>query len=85
MLRAVGNHVDNKSLARFGRENIGTSAQVFLNNVVLCSPSERGGRDSLLFSIRYVKTEQPSCGGVYGHGSVHLLQRNLIEQGLHLA
>jgi hypothetical protein len=68
-----------------GREGVGAAGQELLDDVVLRRARQRGALDAVLLCDRHVEGEQPGGGRVDRHGSVHLAQRDLVEQRVHVA
>ncbi len=80
----VGDHVGGQAHRRFGRERVGPPREVLLQDVVLGRPGELADVRALLLGHRDVERQQPHGGGVDRHGGVHLLERDLVEQGAHV-
>ena len=68
-----------------GREGVGAAREVLLDDVVLGRALERGALDAVLLGDRDVEAEQPGRGRVDRHRGVHLLERDAVEQLVHVA
>ena len=68
-----------------GREGVGAAREVLLDDVVLGRPGERGALDAVLLGDRRVEREQPGGRGVDRHRGVHLVERDPVEQRVHVA
>ena len=69
----------------FGRENVSPAREIFLENVVLRGAGKRRAWHPPTFGQRDIEREKPWCSGINGHGGVHPLEWNPIEQALHVA
>jgi hypothetical protein len=101
LLQVVGAHVDRVPLGHLAaaphdgvageperglrREHVGAARQIFLDDVVLDGARQRGARRALFVGHRGIERQQPGGRGVDGHGRVHLLQRQGLEQLAHVA
>ncbi len=68
-----------------GRIDIGAARDVFLEDIVLHRPLQTPGIDTLLFGHRHIQGQQDGCGGIDGHRRTHLVERDAVEQRLHIA
>ena len=76
--------IGDKAQARLGRINIGSARDVFLQNVVLDGSAKRFGGNTVLLRHRDVQGQQNGGGGVDGHRSGNLIQRNVLQQNFHV-
>ena len=83
-LRAVLEDVGDEPQRGLGREDVGPPRDVLLQDVVLHRAAELLGGDALLPSHGDVEGEQNRRRRVDGHRRGDLVQRDLIEQGLHV-
>src|SRR5262249_11461381 len=67
------------------REHVGAAREIFLDDVVLGRPLQRGALGALLVRHRDVEREQPRGGRVDGHRGVHAGKRDAVEQRPHVA
>ena len=81
----VGDRVGDQAHRGAGRERVGAAAQVLLEDVVLGRALERRLGHPLVFGGDDVEGQQPGGGGVDRHRGVHLVQRDVLEQGPHVA
>ena len=84
-LDRVGDHVRDQAKARSGRERVRAAAQVLLDDVVLGGPLEDLLADPVLLGGDDVERQQPRRGGVDRHRGVHLVERDPVQQGVHVA
>ena len=68
-----------------GREGVGAAREVLLDDVVLGRALERGALDPVLVGDRDVEAEQPGGGRVDRHRRVHLVERDAVEERVHVA
>ena len=85
VLDRVGDRVGDQPHARTRRERIGAAAQVLLEDVVLGRALELVLGDALILGGDDVERQQPGGGGVDRHRGVHLVERDAVEQRLHVA
>ena len=64
--------------------DVGAAGHVFLQHVVLDRPGQLFGGNTLLLPHGDVEAEENRCGGVDGHGGGDLLQRNPVQESLHV-
>ncbi len=81
----IGDDVGDQTHRWRGRKDVGAARQVFLEDVVLRGALQLRRRGALPLGHRDVQRQQPGGGGVDGHRGVHLPQRDLVEQCLHVA
>ena len=84
MLRAITERVHNEPQVRFRREQPLLLRDVFLQNVVLECPAELLERNSPPFRHRQVHCKDDRSRAVDGHRRRHLIQRDTVEQPLHV-
>ena len=82
---APDDHIADHLQAGLGRIDVGASGQVLLDQVVLSGALQRLQVGVLLLRQRHIERQHPGRCGVDGHGGVHPLQRDLIEQRSHVA
>ena len=82
---AEQDHVFGQPERGFGREDVGSAGQIFLDDVVLGRALKRLPGRALLVGDRDIERHQPGRGGVDGHRRVHRGERNVLEQGPHIA
>ncbi len=80
-----GDDVAGQPQGGLGRENMGAAREIFLEDVVLGGAGELIGRRPLAFGHGDVERQQPGRRGVDRHGGVHALERDAVEQRLHVA
>ena len=68
-----------------GRIDIGPARQIFLHQVVLGRALQGLRRDALLLRQPDIERQEPRRRRINGHGGVHAIKRDLIEQGAHVA
>ena len=85
VLGAPGDHVDDQTPRRLGREDVRAARQVLLHDVVLCRAAQRPRVDPVLLGVDDVQREQPRRGGVDRHRRVHPGRRDAVEQRPHVA
>ena len=89
----VGHHVGDQPQRGRRREDVGPPRQVLLDDVVLGRAGQRAHRGDrvltrllgLLLGGHLVEREEPHRGGVDRHRGVHPRQRDVGEQGSHVA
>ena len=84
MIHRVADDIGGQSHRGLWRKNIGTPREILLDDIVLGRSLELGWRDTLPLGHGNVKRQQPGRSGIDGHGGVHLVQGDLVEQGLHI-
>ena len=82
---AEQDHVLGQPERGVGREDVGSAGQIFLDDVVLGRALKLRARRALLVGDRDIEGHQPGRGGVDGHRRVHRRERNVLEQGPHVA
>ncbi len=85
VVHRVGDHVGGQPQGGARREDVRPAREVLLDDVVLRRPLQLGDVRALLLRDHLVHRQQPHGGGVDGHGGVHLLQRDVLEQPSHVA
>ncbi|GJE60286.1 hypothetical protein MPOCJGCO_2397 [Methylobacterium trifolii] len=78
-------HVLGQPKAGCRREHVGPAREILLDDVVLRGALEAGERRALLLGHREVEGQQPRRCGVNRHRGVHLDERDVLEQGPHVA
>ena len=89
----VGHHVRNQPQGGLGREDIGPTREVLLDDVILRCPRQRldhsrriiPSKHCLLLGNDLVHRQQPHSGGVDGHRGVHPRQRDVRKERPHVA
>ena len=66
------------------RINIGIAHHKFFQNVILNGACKFFHRHALFFGGNDVKCKNRKNGTVHRHGNRHLIQRNLVEENLHI-
>ena len=84
-LDRVGDHVGDQPHRGAGREGVGPAREVLLDDVVLRRALELLGRDALVLGGDDVEREQPGGRRVDRHRRVHLVERDVVQQRLHVA
>ena len=82
---APRDHVDDQATRRIGRKDVGTTGEIFLDDVILRSSAKFLRGDTLLFGIGHIQRQQPRSSCVDGHRRVHRPRWNGIEQSAHVA
>ncbi len=85
LVDAEGDHVGDQPHRGLGREGIGAAREVLLDDVVLGRPLELGALDPVLLGDGDVEAEQPGGGGVDRHRRVHVVERDPVEELVHVA
>ena len=85
LVDAEGDHVGDQPQRGLGREGVGAAREVLLDDVVLGRALELGAVDPVLLGDRDVEAEQPGGGRVDRHRGVHLVERDAVEQLVHVA
>ncbi|GBD41802.1 hypothetical protein HRbin39_01188 [bacterium HR39] len=81
---AEGDHVGGELHRRAGREDVGAAREVLLDDVVLHRALQLRAVRPLLLGHRQIEREDPRGGGVDGHGGVHALEGDPLEQPAHV-
>ena len=81
----IGDHVADKAQARLGRKDIRAARQIFFYDVVLRRALEGLRLHPLALSRGNIQRQQPGRRAVNRHGGIHLAERNIGEQGFHIA
>ena len=84
-VNGVGDHVGDQSHRRAGREGVGPAGQELLDDVVLGRALERRGIEPVLLGDDDVERQHPGRGGVDRHRRVHVVERDPVEQRVHVA
>ena len=69
---------------RLGRIDVGVADHELFEDVVLQRAGELVGRDALLFGGDDVHGHDGQRGAVHGHGDGHLVERDAVEEDLHV-
>ena len=85
LIFAVGKDIGDKPDGGAGREDVGAAGDVLLQDVVLRGAADLSQVSALPLGHRHVEREQDRCRGVDRHRRRHLLERNAVEQRLHVA
>jgi hypothetical protein len=80
-----GDRIGDQPHRRRGRERVRAAREVLLDDVVLGRALELGTVDAVLLGDRDVEGEQPRGRRVDGHRRIHLVERDAVEQGVHIA
>ena len=80
-----GDHVGGEPHRGFGRKDVGAAGEIFLDDIVLGRAGEFGPLRALPFGRRDIEREQPRRRRVDRHRRVHPGERDIAEQGLHVA
>jgi hypothetical protein len=83
-LDGVGEDVADDANRRIGRVNIGVAHHVLFQNVVLNGAGELLVRNALLLGGDDVKRQHRQHRAVHGHGHRHLIERDAVEQDVHI-
>ena len=78
-------HVGDQPHRGLGREGVGAAREVLLDDVVLGRALELGAVDPVLLGNHDVEGEEPGGGRVDRHRGVHLVERNAVEERVHIA
>ena len=84
MLGGIANDVANDAHAGLGRIDIGVAHHEFFEDVVLNGAAQLRLRYALLFSGHHVTGEHGQHSAVHRHRDRDFVQRNLVEQDLHI-
>ena len=79
MRARVSGDICDHPQGRLGRTDIGASAQVFLNDIILHSALQRADIGALFIGRGNIKRQQPGCCGIDGHGGVHLIKWDICK------
>ena len=85
VLAGIGRDVGDHRERGLRRADIGAARQVFFHQIVLNRPLQLRHIRALLLGHRDIERQEPRRGRVDRHRSVHLLERDLIEQRTHVA
>ena len=77
-------HVDDQSQGRLGWIHPGVLCLVFLQDVVLNSPTKHFRRYALSLGSRNIETKENDRRTIDGHGHRHLIEGDALEQPLHV-
>ncbi|MCY1531857.1 hypothetical protein D9M68_670970 [compost metagenome] len=69
---------------RLGRVDVGVAHHELFQNVVLNRSAQLVLRHALLFGRDHIARQHRQHGAVHGHGHTHLVERDLIEEDLHV-
>ena len=69
---------------RLGRVDVGVADHELFEDVVLQGARELLGRDALLLGGDHVHGHDGQRGAVHGHGDGHLVERDAVEEDLHV-
>ena len=84
-LDRVGDHVGDQPHRGPGREGVGPAGQELLDDVVLRRALERRRVEAVLLGDDDVERQQPRRRRVDRHRRVHLVERDAVEQRVHVA
>jgi hypothetical protein len=85
VVHRVGDHVGDQPERWHGREYVGSPREVLLDDVVLGGTGQLRDVRALLLGRRQIEGQQPHRRSIDRHGRVHVLQRDAVEQGPHIA
>ena len=85
MLAGIGGNIGDQAQGWLRRQDIGSARQVFLDDVVLNGALQFRNIRALFLGHGDIKRQKPGGCGVDCHRGVHLFQRNIGEQGPHVA
>ena len=85
MLRAELNGVGYQAHRGLGREDIFFLRNVFLEDVILQRAAQLLRANALFFSGGDVHGPNDRCGGIDGHAGGYLIERNTVEEDLHVS
>ena len=80
-----GDHVGDQPHRGSRREGIRAAREVLLDDVVLGRPRERVAGDAVLLGGDDQQRQQPRGGRVDRHRRVHLVERDAVEEVVHVA
>ena len=84
VLRAVGEKVGDQTHRRLGRKDVRSPGRVLLEDVVLDCARDLLRRASLLLGHQLIKKQEHGGGRVDRHRRGNLLERDVLEQDLHV-
>ena len=84
VLGAIGNDIANDAHARNRWINVGITHHKFFQNVVLNRSRKRFRTDALLFRSHDIARKHRQYRSVHRHGYRYFVQRNAVEQDLHI-
>ena len=84
VLRGVLDDVADDLHRRLGRVDVGVAHHELFQNVVLNRSGELVLRHALLFGSDHITGQHRQHRAVHGHRDRHLVQRDLVEQDLHV-
>ena len=84
VLRRVGEDVRHDPHRGCGREDVGVADHELLEDVVLDGPAQLLGPHALLFGGEDVEGQHRQDRAVHGHRHAHLVERDAVEQDLHV-
>jgi hypothetical protein len=82
---AEQNQICGQAQGRAWREYVGSSREIFLDDVVLRGALKLVAGHALLIGGGDIESHEPRRGRIDRHGCVHGRQRNFVEQRLHVA
>ena len=82
--RSVSHNILNHTQRLMRRIDEGVTHHELLQNIVLNSTTEKLLLHTLFLSSNNVETHYRKHSSVHGHGDRHLVQRNTVEQDLHI-
>ena len=80
-----GDHVGDQPHRGLGRERVGPAREELLDDVVLGGAGERVAVHAVLLRRGHVERQQPGGGGVDRHRRVHRVERDAVQQRVHVA
>ena len=82
--RCIAEYIGNDAHGSFRRIDIGVTHHVFFEDVVLDGAIEQFWLHALFFRGNYVKGHDRDHCSIHGHGDAHLIQRDFVEENLHI-
>ena len=84
LLGGVAEDIADDPHGAFRRINVGVADHELFQDVVLNGAAELLRRHALLFGRHDVERHDGQDGAVHGHGDGHLVERDLVEENLHV-
>src|SRR5918994_4612582 len=81
---AVREQVRHQTHGRLGWVDVRAARRVLLQQVVLYGPGQRGGVETTLLRDELVQHQQDRSGRVDRHRGRHEIERNVLEQSMHV-
>jgi hypothetical protein len=84
MLDRVVDRIGDQAHRRTRRIDVGAAREIFLDDVVLGGAAQFGRIDPSPLRQADVQRQEPRRRGIDGHRGVHLIERDLVEQLIHV-